>query len=135
MNRGAKGKIVLDKVANTQSGNKSGSLEAVMNWVDSKGATLLSDTRKITFYSHPKLESWTSTFLLRRCKPPNWATPMKARSAFGLLLGSKSRRPNMSPMAKARKPDRPSRNAPASSIKFGRSNDGSGSPWKTGKLG
>ena len=55
MNRGAKGKIVLQKVANVQSGEKSGGFEALMNWVDSKGTILMSDRRKITFYSHPTL--------------------------------------------------------------------------------
>lgn len=54
-NPGAKGKIVLQKVLNVNSGDKSGTIEAVMNWVDGKGAPLLADTRKITFYSHPTL--------------------------------------------------------------------------------
>lgn len=54
-NNGAKGKIVVRKIGSVQSGEKSGTIEATLSWLDPKGATLLSDTRKITFYSHPTL--------------------------------------------------------------------------------
>jgi hypothetical protein len=54
-NKGAKGKIVLQKVLGIQSGDKSGTIDAVMQWIDGKGAALLSDRRKITFHSHPTL--------------------------------------------------------------------------------
>ena len=38
-----------------ESGPKSGSIEAVFGWLDPKGVTLLSDARKMTFYSHPNM--------------------------------------------------------------------------------
>jgi len=54
-NPGAKGKIVLKKVERAESGPKTGSIEAVFNWLDPAGAPLLSDTRKMTFYSNPTM--------------------------------------------------------------------------------
>src|SRR5260370_4796917 len=54
-NPGAKGKIVVDRVARVESGPKQGSLEARFKWLDPTGAELLSDTRKMTFYSHPAM--------------------------------------------------------------------------------
>lgn len=64
-NNGAKGKIVLQKVLSVQGGKKSGTIETEMSWVDAKGVALLSDTRKITFYSHPKLRMMDCDILLK----------------------------------------------------------------------
>lgn len=50
-----KGKIVLEKVSQIKSGAKSGSIEGVYAWLDPNGARIVSDTRKITFHSHPEL--------------------------------------------------------------------------------
>ena len=54
-NPGAKGKIVLQKIERIESGPKRGLIEVVFNWVDPKGAPLLSDTRTMTFYSNPTM--------------------------------------------------------------------------------
>jgi hypothetical protein len=54
-NPGRKGKIVLQKVVRVESGASKGSIDAVFAWLDPKGETLMTDTRKITFYAHPKL--------------------------------------------------------------------------------
>src|SRR4029079_1866780 len=56
-NPGAKGKIVLQKVLRVESGARKGSIEAVFGWLDPKGAMLLSDTRKMTFYAHATLRT------------------------------------------------------------------------------
>jgi hypothetical protein len=54
-NPGSKGKIVLDEVVKVESGKKTGNLEARFHWTDAKGVNVLSDTRKMTFYSNPTL--------------------------------------------------------------------------------
>ena len=64
-NPGVKGKIVLQKVNRIESGRKSGSLEAVFVWMDSKGVKLVTDTRKMTFHSHPRLRIIDYDILLK----------------------------------------------------------------------
>ncbi|MDX2149187.1 MAG: PmoA family protein [Bryobacteraceae bacterium] len=49
------GKIVLKKIAEVKSGKKSGSLTALFDWNTQKGETLLSETRRMVFHSHPTL--------------------------------------------------------------------------------
>lgn len=49
------GKIVLNKVVRTKSGKKSGSLEAIFDWKDPEGKTLITETRTMTFHSDPTL--------------------------------------------------------------------------------
>jgi hypothetical protein len=41
-----KGKIVLDKIIETKSGPKAGTIAASFNWVDASGKTLLTDIRR-----------------------------------------------------------------------------------------
>jgi len=50
-----KGRVRLKKVLDLKSGKNSGSLEAAFEWLDPKGTTLLTETRKMVFYSHPTL--------------------------------------------------------------------------------
>jgi hypothetical protein len=68
-NPGKKGKIVLKKVEKISSGDKSGSLQALFQWLDPNGKPLLSDTRKITFYSHPTLRTFDYEILLEPIEP------------------------------------------------------------------
>ncbi len=49
------GKIVLHRVVRTRSGPKRGSLKAIFDWKDPLGNILISETRRMTFYSDPKL--------------------------------------------------------------------------------
>jgi hypothetical protein len=49
------GRIVLDRVLSVKSGKESGSVETVFKWLKPDGQTLLTETRKMTFYAHPEL--------------------------------------------------------------------------------
>lgn len=49
------GRIVLKDVTSVKSGDKSGSITAVMNWLKPDGAPLLTETRTMTFYADPAL--------------------------------------------------------------------------------
>lgn len=50
-----KGRVVLDKVVEVKSGDKSGTMTLVFDWKTPDGKTLLTETRKTTIYSDPKL--------------------------------------------------------------------------------
>jgi len=52
-----KGRVRLKKVLDLKSGKNSGSLEAAFEWLDPKGTALLTETRKMVFYSHPTLRT------------------------------------------------------------------------------
>ena len=49
------GRIVLKKVASVKSGKESGTVDVVLDWLKPDGKTLLTETRRMTFYSHPEL--------------------------------------------------------------------------------
>jgi hypothetical protein len=50
-NRPDRGKIVLNKVGKVVSGKKQGSIAATFDWKDRSGATLLTESRVMTFYA------------------------------------------------------------------------------------
>ena len=52
-NKPDRGKIVLNKVVRVTSGQKSGTIVAVFDWKDHSGATLLTESRTMTFYADP----------------------------------------------------------------------------------
>jgi len=49
------GRIVLKNVTSVKSGKESGTVDVVLNWLKPDGKTLLTETRRMTFYSHPEL--------------------------------------------------------------------------------
>jgi hypothetical protein len=49
------GRIVLKQVVSVTSGRQSGTVDAVFNWLKPDGQPLLTETRRMTFYSHPRL--------------------------------------------------------------------------------
>lgn len=54
-NPGKKGKIVMKQVERIRSGKRLGSIEATFEWLDPQGGPIVSDARKITFYSNPTM--------------------------------------------------------------------------------
>lgn len=64
-NPGKKGKIVVRNVTRIESGKKRGTVEAVLSWLDPGGQDLMTDTRRMTFYSHPSLRMIDFDILLR----------------------------------------------------------------------
>jgi Methane oxygenase PmoA len=50
-----KGKVVLKRVEKLTSGKKAGAIEATFEWKIPSGETLLTESRKMTFYSDPQL--------------------------------------------------------------------------------
>jgi hypothetical protein len=64
-NPGVKGKIVLQKVNRIESGRKTWSLKDVFVWMDSKGVKLVTDSRKMTFHSHPTMRIIDYEILLK----------------------------------------------------------------------
>ncbi len=50
-----KGRVVLNKIVEVKSGDKSGSMTLVFDWKTPGGKTLLTETRTTTIYSDPKL--------------------------------------------------------------------------------
>ncbi len=56
--RGGKmGRVVLKKVADIKSGKKQGLIAATFDWLDPSGKPLLVETRRMVFYSDPKLRT------------------------------------------------------------------------------
>ena len=49
------GRIVLARVVAVTSGQQSGSVDVVFNWLKPDGAPLLTETRNMTFHAHPEL--------------------------------------------------------------------------------
>jgi hypothetical protein len=49
------GRIVLKQVVSVTSGKQTGAIDVVFNWLKPDGQPLLTETRKMTFYSHPRL--------------------------------------------------------------------------------
>jgi hypothetical protein len=49
------GRIVLKEVKSVRSGKESGTVDVVLDWLKPDGQTLLTETRTMTFYSHPML--------------------------------------------------------------------------------
>ncbi|HET7218380.1 MAG TPA: PmoA family protein [Vicinamibacterales bacterium] len=49
------GRIVLARVVSVTSGQESGSVDIIFNWLKPDGAPLLTETRKMTFHAHPEL--------------------------------------------------------------------------------
>jgi hypothetical protein len=49
------GRIVLKEVASVRSGKESGSMDVVLTWLTPDAKPLLTETRRMTFHSHPQL--------------------------------------------------------------------------------
>jgi hypothetical protein len=49
------GRIVLARVVSATSGQQSGVVDVIFNWLKPDGATLLTETRKMTFHARPEL--------------------------------------------------------------------------------
>jgi len=49
------GRVVLNKIVEVKSGEKSGSVTALFDWVGPKKNTMLTESRTMTFYSDPRL--------------------------------------------------------------------------------
>jgi hypothetical protein len=49
------GRIVLKNVTSVKSGKESGTVDVVLDWLKPDGKPLLTETRRMTFYSHPEL--------------------------------------------------------------------------------
>jgi hypothetical protein len=68
-NPGKKGKIVVKKVINAEGGSKSGTIQVLLHWLDPNGVTLMTDTRKMTFYSHPTLRTMDFDITVKAVEP------------------------------------------------------------------
>jgi hypothetical protein len=49
------GRIVVKNVTAVKSGKQQGSIDVVLTWLKPDGTPLLTETRKMTFHSHPEL--------------------------------------------------------------------------------
>lgn len=49
------GRIVLKNVTSVKSGKESGTVDVVLDWLKPDSKPLLTETRRMTFYSHPEL--------------------------------------------------------------------------------
>jgi hypothetical protein len=54
-NRTNLGRVVLDRIVEVKSGEKSGSLAALFDWVGPSRNRMLTESRTMTFYSDPRL--------------------------------------------------------------------------------
>ncbi len=52
-----KGRILLKKIVDLKDGKKSGTIVATFDWLDPKGSPVLTETRRMTFYSEPSLRT------------------------------------------------------------------------------
>jgi hypothetical protein len=50
-----RGRIVFRELTSVRSGRESGSLDVVLDWLTPDGKPLLTETRNMTFHSHPEL--------------------------------------------------------------------------------
>jgi hypothetical protein len=56
--RGArKGRVLLKKIVDLKDGKKSGTIVAVFDWLDPQGNPVITETRKMIFYSEPSLRT------------------------------------------------------------------------------
>ncbi len=65
-----KGKIAVRKVGALVSGKKSGSMEVVFDWEYPNGKPILTETRRMTFYSQPALRTIDFDITLRALDEP-----------------------------------------------------------------
>ena len=68
-NPGAKGKIVVKQIVRAEGGVKTGTIEAVLAWLDPKGTPLLSDRRTMVFHSHPALRIVDFDIVVKAIEP------------------------------------------------------------------
>jgi hypothetical protein len=68
-NPGKKGKIVLKEVIRAAGGPKTGEIQALLHWLDPAGASLMTDTRRITFYSHRTLRMMDFDIVVKAVRP------------------------------------------------------------------
>ncbi len=86
------GRIVLARVLSVKGGKESGSVDTVFNWLKPDGQPLLTETRKMIFYSHPTLRIIDFGFDFAAVDKVVSGTPRKAPSRFVSRRRSKSRR-------------------------------------------
>lgn len=79
-----KGRIVLNKVIRLSSGKRTGSIEASFNWLDAQGARLLTETRTITFHSHPTLRILDFDITLEAAQPVTFGDTKEGTFAIRL---------------------------------------------------
>ncbi len=52
-----RGRIVLKELVSVKSGTKSGTVDAIFDWLAPDGKAIMTETRKMTFYSDPQLRT------------------------------------------------------------------------------
>lgn len=52
-----KGRVLLKKIVDLKDGKKSGTIVAIFDWLDPQGNPVLTETRKMIFYSEPSLRT------------------------------------------------------------------------------
>lgn len=63
--KGEKGLVVLERVSKPKSGKQQADIEATFKWTDSKGKVLLTEARRMTFYSDATLRTIDFDIVLR----------------------------------------------------------------------
>jgi hypothetical protein len=94
------GRIVLKKVTGVESGAKSGQIRAVFEWVDTKGKPLLSESRRMTFYSDPALRTVDIDIELTALEKVKFGDTKEGTFAIRLAAGLEEPERNQPPLPK-----------------------------------
>jgi Methane oxygenase PmoA len=94
-----KGKIALRKVGELSSRKKSGSIDVVFEWQHPDGKPMLTETRRMVFYSHPTLRMVDFDITLRAIDEPVDFGDTK-EGTFAIRLASELEEPGPRSIAK-----------------------------------
>jgi hypothetical protein len=93
------GRIVLDRVLGVKSGKESGTIDAVFKWLKPDGQTLLTETRKMTFYAHPELRIIDFEFDFAAVDKENVVFRDTKEGTFALRVATALEEPPVKPAA------------------------------------
>lgn len=84
---GKKGRIVLKKIDKVQSGKESGVIEATFEWLDPQGKAIMTESRKMVFYSNPTLRIMDFDILLKPLQKVTFGDTKEGSFAIRIAAG------------------------------------------------
>lgn len=95
-----KGRVVIRKVGEIESGKKSGSLAATFDWVDPQGKAILTESRSIVFYSNPTLRIMDFDITLKALEKVTFGDTKEGTFAIRLAAGLEEQEKKSLPVPK-----------------------------------
>jgi len=92
-----RGAVVLKKLNAATSGKQSGLIDATFEWVDPKGTPVLTEERKMTFYSQPDMRTIDFDITLRAVHQAVFGDTKEGTFAIRLAAGLEEKAPKSLP--------------------------------------